>query len=69
MGNSRHEHLIALLIVLAGLLAAATMLTVPPLFDPQGGGSPWLTATLGCAAIVLAVIAKRQRRNLEPVGR
>ena len=63
MKPSKREYLTGLLIILAGVLGAATILTIPALFDPQNGAPVWTTVALGCTFLALAAIAKRERRQ------
>lgn len=54
MRNMSNMLFLALLIGMA-LAAAALILSVPPLFRPHERYQVWITGTLGCLSLVLAV--------------
>lgn len=63
MKQLRHEHLIAFLIILAGVVGAATIWTIPALFNAQNEASVWITVALGCVFLALAAVARQERRK------
>lgn len=62
MRQKRHKHVVTLLIILAGLTGSAMIMTIPSLFNPQHV-QVWITVALGCAFLILAVVATHMRRT------
>lgn len=66
MKQTRHEYVMALLIVLVAVTGSAMILTIPAYFTPQDEASVWITVALGCAFLALVAVATRERRKHRP---
>jgi hypothetical protein len=64
MEPQRRTWVVAVLVLMAAVTGAATILTVPALFEPQDGSQVRATAALGAAFVALALAAGHQRRRL-----
>ncbi|MDV8001620.1 hypothetical protein [Rhodococcus sp. IEGM 1408] len=64
MSPSKREYLTGLLLILAGVAGAATILSIPALFDPQNESPVWISVALACTFLALVAIAMRERRHL-----